>query len=329
MSKKSKKKFKIYNYLTYISIFLKKMYKKNYKLKNLTWFKVGGEAEYFGLINTMQDLEKIKDFNGKIYKLGACSNILIRDGQIEGLFVKLSGDFNYIKREKNYLEVGSATLNYTIANYCLKHGLEGFEFLIGIPGTVGGGIYMNAGAYGNEYKNIIDKIIYFDKKTGKIITLVSNEADFSYRYSKFQNELDFLIIKAHIKIPNNITSSDDHKVQERIKLKMDNIKYQRESSQPIYSKTCGSTFRNPIGISDISAPNTAWQLIDAVGLRGFRYNGACVSEKHSNFLINTGSATASDIFELGELIRFEVFKKFAIDLQWEIKLIGFEPKMLK
>lgn len=286
-------------------------FKANYPLNHLTWFKVGGPAEF--LFKPKNDLElaefvaqnhKQKEEQLPVTVIGAGSNIIIRDGGIKGVVVKLGQGFTNIELFDDRLIVGAGCLNFNLAKFCLANSISGFEFLIGIPGTIGGGVIMNAGSYGSEFKDIVLAIEGVDEQ-GNIITLSNEEIGFKHRSSTLPAKL--IVTKAIFKIVKN--------GQEYIMHKMNEITAKRSQTQPITERTGGSTFVNPVG-------RKAWELIDKAGLRGYKHGGALMSDLHCNFMINDGSASATDLEELGEIIRQEVFRQSGIMLEWEIRRLG-------
>lgn len=279
--------------------------KENHNLANLTWFKVGGKADLFFKPADLDDLVTfLKQYSGDINVIGAGSNVIIRDAGIEGVVIKLTQGFNDIVMEDNRLVVGAGCLNYNLSKYCQISGISGFEFLVGIPGCIGGGVVMNAGSYGSEFKDIVEKIHIVDFQ-GETKVIDAQDVEFKYRGTDLPSNI--IITKVEFKI----TPGDP----QEIKAKMADISQKRASTQPITEKTGGSTFANPEGIK-------AWQLVDKVGMRGFKIGGARISEQHCNFLINESNATASDIENLGELVRARVLEQEGIELKWEIKRIG-------
>jgi UDP-N-acetylmuramate dehydrogenase len=287
---------------------IKGSYKENAPLSHYTWFKVGGKAE---ILYKPYDLEDLCVFLKEIDKsvplslIGAGSNIIIRDGGIDGVVIRLGRNFNDINiLPNNLIEVGASMLNMNLSSFCLDNEIGGLEFLSGIPGSIGGGIAMNAGAYGKEFKDIVESITSIDRN-GNIHILKNEEIKFSYRRNGLSNDLIFISAKLHYYNDNKLN----------IKKHIDEINLSRRSTQPILERTGGSTFANPEN-------NSAWKLIDNVGLRGYHHGYAKFSEKHCNFLINTGNATAKDLEDLGELARKKVLEKFDINLHWEIKRLG-------
>lgn len=272
-----------------------------------------------------QDTIKVPDLQ-KIITLGACSNVLISDNGIDNIVIKLSNNYSGIKLDEQVklLIVKSGTLGHSLANFCAQSGIPGFEFLTGIPGTIGGGVCMNAGAYGLEYKDILlsdnTNFPYTVKcinKNGDIRYFKYKELLLSYRNSIFHQLKDYIILEAVFKYEAN-----NSKFSDEIKEKIQAIKLSRSNSQPIYAKTCGSTFTNP------SNEMPAWKVIDQLGLRGARVGGAFVSSLHSNFIINQENATSNDILELICKIKNLAKTKMNIILKPEVQFIGFSEQEL-
>ncbi|WP_342270191.1 UDP-N-acetylmuramate dehydrogenase [Rickettsia endosymbiont of Orchestes rusci] len=316
-------------------------YRRDYNLKHLTWFKVGGNAEIFFKPADIDDLISFLQQNNQelsVTILGAGSNIIIRDGGIEGYVIKLGQNFTNIELTKdNHLAVGSGCLNYNLAKFCQANLISGFEFLVGIPGTIGGGVAMNAGSYNSEFKDIIIEIEAVDF-FGKSLTFSNEEIGFKYRGNNLPK--DIVITKAIFK--TKAGSEED------ITKRMNEINNARSQTQPIKERTGGSTFANPAGkqINNVtpwlanwvrkkedripgSSPGMttqhfmkAWQLIDKSGLRGYRIGDASISELHCNFMINHGNATAKELEDLGNLVQQKVFEDSGVKLEWEIKRIG-------
>lgn len=282
--------------------------KHNYNLSHLTWFKVGGEADFFFKPSSIEDLANFLKQNTQnlpIFILGAGSNVIIRDKGFKGIVIKLGKNFTNIEyTTQGYLSVGAGCLNYNLSQFCLSNSIEGLEFLSGIPGTIGGGVAMNAGSYGSEFKDIVLAIEVIDTE-GKIYQIQANEIGFKHRATNLPKDL--IVTKA---IFNTNSGS-----QILIKNKMDEIKEKRQLTQPINTRTGGSTFVNP-------ESKKAWKLIDEAGCRGVRIGDAGISELHCNFMINYGSATAKDLETLGEEVKNKVFLNSGIMLNWEIKRIG-------
>jgi UDP-N-acetylmuramate dehydrogenase len=283
-------------------------YRFNFPLNKTNWFNVGGPAEVLFKPKDPEDLiyflqNKPQDINITIFGVG--SNIIIRDGGLDGVVLRLGRAFTNIELlEKNVVKVGTACLNYNLANFCADNCLAGLEFLIGIPGSIGGGVAMNAGAYGVEFKDVIQQVKAVDYD-GNIHIFSNEEMGFFYRGNSLKEKMIFL--EAIFKL-----SYDD---RDKISARMEGISKKREETQPIKEKTTGSTFANPPGYS-------AWKLIDEAGFRGFKVGGASMSEKHCNFMINDGTGTAADLENLGEYVREKVYSKTGILLEWEVKRIG-------
>ncbi|AIL12699.1 UDP-N-acetylenolpyruvoylglucosamine reductase [Candidatus Paracaedimonas acanthamoebae] len=282
-------------------------YTEGPELSRLTWFRVGGPAEVLYKPADLEDLSfflKHKTKEIPALTIGVGSNLLIRDGGIPGVVVRLQG-FNNIVVQGNEIEVGAGVLDRTLALVAQEEGLQNLEFLAGIPGTIGGALRMNAGCYGIEIKDILVSALAVDNQ-GKIHKLTPEDMGFSYRHCKIPQ--DWIFVGARFKAK----SGDSQEIAAR----MEKLLTEREDAQPVKSRTGGSTFANPEGYK-------AWELIDKAGGRGLKIGGAQVSEKHCNFLINTGDATAEDLELLGETIRARVLENSGIDLRWEIVRMGF------
>lgn len=289
-------------------------FKLNYSLGRQTWFGSGGKCLLFIKVKSFNQLRlvmKMSKFFFPTFILGCGSNLLVRDGGFHGVVIKLVGDFVRINfdEKKSILTLGSGAKDYDVSRFCVDNCITGFEFLSGIPGTIGGNLKMNAGCYGNEISdNLIDCTLL--NKDFKIITLVKDQINFKYRKSSLKDNQ--VIISARFKTKKL--------KKEKIKEKINTIYKKRKTAQPIGNRTGGSTFTNPPN-------NFAWNLIDDVKFRGKKIGGAKVSEKHSNFLINEKSATSLDIELLGEEIREMVWEKFKIKLEWELLKIGQYKKI--
>ena len=279
---------------------------ENAPLAKMTWINVGGNAELFFEPADEHDLACLisQHLNIPITLIGAGSNLIIRDGGIPGIVVHLGKNFATCTVEGEILSCGASLLLIELSKIAQKAGLSGFEFLSGIPGSVGGAIRMNAGAYKKEMKDILQSIRLINSN-GQIQTIPIDDEFFRYRETLLPK--DWIFLGATFKG----TPSDPEEIQKTMSL----YKEQREKNQPFGVKTCGSTFKNPEGLQ-------AWRLIEKTHCRGLKIGGAQVSEKHCNFLINTGKATSSDIEALGEEIRKRVFKECGINLEWEVKRIG-------
>lgn len=272
-----------------------------------TWFRCGGNAEFLFSPADSADLAQLlqqKPAAVPLTIIGAGSNLLVRDGGVSGVVVRLRGSFASIVINETVITVGAGALDSTVATTAAAAGLAGLEFLIGIPGTIGGGLRMNAGCYGREFKDVVRRATAM-QPNGQIVTLTPTELGFTYRHCAVPDDWIFL--------SGELTTTRDNPamIQER----MDSISRERQESQPIPARTGGSTFANPVGAR-------AWELIDAAGCRGLRRGGALVSPKHCNFLINDGTATASDLEQLGEEVRARVRATSGIDLRWEIRRLG-------
>ncbi len=282
-------------------------------LASHTWFRVGGNAE---ALFSPADTEDLAAFLAAcppyvpVTVIGVASNLLVRDGGISGAVVRLGPEFARIRVEsrEGLINAGAAAMDLNVARAAQAAGLAGLEFMSGIPGTVGGGLRMNAGAYGGEFKDVTEAAIAVDRQ-GKTHTLKNSDMGFSYRRSAIPD--DWIFASAVFR-----GQTGDG---EAIRAKMAEIQQKRSSSQPIREKTGGSTFANP---DNDPQGRKAWQLIDAAGCRGLRMGGAQMSEQHCNFLINRGDATAADIENLGEEVRRRVREKTGVELRWEIRRIG-------
>ena len=282
----------------------------NFKLASHTWLKTGGKADIFFIPEGVNDLRKfLKCIKNKFpfYILGAGSNTLFRDFGFDGAVIKLSKNFDYVKfiNDREF-KVGAATNCIKLARFLAKNYATGLEFFSGIPGSIGGAIKMNAGAYGYETSKLLTKIKLLDSKDGKIKEILSEDYKMQYRQTSFPDE--YIFLEATFKYIKN----DD--ISENIK-KINELVSQRELTQPIKEKTSGSTFKNPIH-------KKAWKLIQESGCKNYKFGKAHLSSIHSNFIINGGGATSNDIEKLGEKIINKVHQKFGIKLVWEIKIIG-------
>ncbi len=288
-------------------------YRFNADLSKTNWFRVGGKAQILFLPKDLSDLifflENKPDL--PITILGVGSNIIIRDGGIEGVVIKLGGGFSQIKTENNQIiSIGSSCLCYNAALYCRVNGLAGLEFLSGIPGSIGGAIAMNAGCYEGNISGSLIKATAVDFD-GKIFQFENKNFGFKYRGSALPRNLIF--VEGVFKV--------DKSTPEIVGGKISELNRQRELAQPIRSKTGGSTFKNPIGDKK-AGTKKAWQLIDEAGCRGMKIGDAQISEKHCNFMINTGNARAQDLIDLGNEVIDKVKAQSGVVLEWEIKIIG-------
>lgn len=278
-------------------------------MSNHTTFKIGGPADIFVKINTVEELkyiiEKCKLKNIPITIIGNGSNVLVKDKGIRGVTIKL--DFKDIEVIDDVtLKVGAGVLLSKIANIAYDKGLAGLEFLCGIPGTIGGAIRMNAGAHGYEMKDIVYTTTYLDGNCN-VNKLNNKKNEFGYRTSVFSRNNDYLLMFAEIKLKEGV------KVD--IKNKMEEYKAIRRQNQPLDLPSAGSVFKR--GENYIAA-----KLIDECGLKGLSIGDAMVSEKHAGFIVNKGNASAKDVLELVKIIKQEVYKKFNVELELEIEILG-------
>jgi UDP-N-acetylmuramate dehydrogenase len=277
-------------------------------LAPLVWFKAGGNADWLFEPADLADLQHfLEGLNGRlpIMALGLGSNLIVRDGGVPGVVIRLGKPFAKVEvREGNVLACGAGAHGILVASTARDAGIAGLEFLRGIPGTVGGFVRMNGGAYGREVADVLvdcDVVL----PDGECQTLPASELQYSYRHSELPDGA--VVIAARFR-----GTPGDPKA---IGAEMDRIAQAREDSQPLRTKTGGSTFKNP-------PERKAWELVDEAGCRGLKLGGAQVSEKHTNFLINTGDATSADIEGLGELVREKVYAKSGVGLEWEIQRVG-------
>lgn len=282
----------------------------NELLGPLTWFRVGGPAQ---ILFTPADEDDLAYFlkhlpaDIPVYVIGVGSNLIVRDGGVEGVVIRLSPrGFGSVVAEGDTVRAGTAALDKRVAEAAAAANIGGLEFYFGIPGSIGGALRMNAGANGGETKDVLIE--------ARGVTRDGDKVTFSNAQMKF-------VYRSHGVDPQIIFTSALYRGvvadPETIRARMNEVQQHRETAQPIREKTGGSTFKNPPG-------HSSWKLIDAAGMRGFRVGGAQVSEMHCNFLINTGDATAHDIETLGETVRARVKAHSGIELHWEIKRIGVD-----
>ncbi len=279
-------------------------------IARLTWFRVGGNAEILFEPADQEDLQAFLQALPQeidVTVLGGASNLIIRDGGIAGVTIKLGRPFSKIDIDRSTVIAGAAAMDITVSRKARDCGVGDLEFLSGIPGSIGGAVRMNAGAYEAEIKDVLLTATAIDRR-GQLQTVNASDLGFTYRHSEAPE--DWIFISA--------TLQGIQEKSEAIAARMDEIALARESSQPLRERTGGSTFKNPKG-------QKAWQLIDSAGCRGMQRGGAQVSNTHCNFLINTGSATAADLEGLGEEVRRRVKNETGIQLEWEIKRIGVLP----
>ena len=285
---------------------------ENVILAPYTWLRVGGPAQVFFMPKDEADLALFLSSTPDdiaIQILGVASNSLVRDGGIKGVTIRLGPTFAKISVDGLTVTAGAAALDNKVAKEAAKNGVAGLEFYAGIPGSIGGALRMNAGCYGGETKDILKSVVAIDRRGRRQIMSID---DMQYAYRHSGASADLIYTQAVFQ-----GRPDD---AAKIKARMDQITRKREESQPIREKTGGSTFKNPDQTQ--SGGRGAWKVIDDAGGRGFRIGGAQMSEKHCNFMINTGDATAHDLEELGETIRAMVKKSEGVDLEWEVKRLG-------
>jgi UDP-N-acetylmuramate dehydrogenase len=275
-----------------------------------SWFRVGGPADRLFLPADTEDLAAfLKDLpeDEPLTVIGVGSNLLIRDGGIRGTVIRLGPGFARIVTEGTSVRAGAAALDAAVAKKATQAGIAGLEFFRGIPGTIGGALRMNAGAYGGETKDVLVEAVAVSRE-GEIRTFAAEELGHSYRHCELPEGWVFTeaLFEGRPDDPAAVTA------------RMDEIMQKREAPQPVKERTGGSPFKNPKDQTEKSS----WQLVDAVGGRGRRMGGAQMSPLHANFMINTGNATAADLEALGESIRADVLAQEGVRLDWEIKRIG-------
>jgi UDP-N-acetylmuramate dehydrogenase len=276
-------------------------------LAPITWFRVGGAAEVMFRPADIDDLAAFlaaKPADVTVTMIGVASNLLVRDGGVEGVVIRLGRGFVEVRVEGSLVEAGAGALDLNVALACREAGVAGLEFLSGIPGTVGGALRMNAGAYGREIKDVLREAVALDGSGGRHV-LPADALGLSYRHCSVPE--DWLFVQARLTGQPGESGA--------IAQRMAEIQAAREAAQPVRARTGGSTFANPPG-------DKAWALVDRAGCRGLKRGGAMVSEKHANFLINTGTATAADLEALGEEVRRRVHETSGVMLEWEIRRIG-------
>lgn len=278
----------------------------NASFADFIWFRTGGAAQWLVRPQSPADLSQFLahlDPEIPVFPVGVGSNLIVRDGGLPGVTIRLPKACAQVSIEGHSIRAGAAAMGITVASAARDASLAGLEFLRGIPGTTGGAVRMNAGAYGRDVSDILIEATVI-RRNGAIETLPASAFGFSYRHSSLK---DAIVIEALFKGTPGDKSA--------ITAEMDRIATEREASQPLRSRTGGSTFKNPAG-------QKAWQLVDAAGCRGLKIGGAQVSEKHTNFLINTGGATSADIEALGNEVRARVLAHSGVTLEWEIERVG-------
>jgi UDP-N-acetylmuramate dehydrogenase len=278
-----------------------------------TWFRVGGAADVVFMPEDEADLAaflKALDPGVPVTPLGVGSNVIIRDGGVEGVVVRLGRGFNQVQvLDSVSISAGAAVPDAILARKAAEAGIAGLEFFAGIPGTVGGAVVMNAGCYGSETKDVLVTATVVDRQ-GKVFLMSEADLHYTYRHSALQ-EAGHIVLSAMFETEAGDPATSKARIAE--------ITSRREQTQPIRDKTGGSTFKNPPG-------HSSWKLVDEAGWRGKLFTatggGAMFSELHSNFMINPGEATAADIEGLGDAVRADVLARTGVQLDWEIKRIG-------
>ncbi|MDF1685153.1 MAG: UDP-N-acetylmuramate dehydrogenase [Parvibaculaceae bacterium] len=277
-------------------------------MASLTWFRVGGPADVLFRPADVEDLSAFLaacPLDMPITVVGVGSNLLVRDGGVRGVVIRLGATFGQVEiLENNQLRAGAAALDMSVARKAAAAGIAGLEFYAGIPGSIGGALIMNGGAHGGETCDVLVSARAV-RRSGEIVTLTNEDFSYSYRHSDVPADLIF--------VDGLFQGTAGERAT--IEAHMAEITQKREESQPIRTKTGGSTFKNPEG-------HKSWQLVDGAGCRGLVRGGAQVSEMHCNFLINTGAANAGDLEGLGEEVRTRVKETSGVSLEWEIKRIG-------
>lgn len=284
-------------------------YVPNARLAEHTWFRVGGAADILFRPADEDDLAHFltsKPKNVPVTIVGAGSNLLVRDGGIPGVVIRLGRGFSDIRVEGDLIHVGAGCLDRTVSLTCCDAGIGSLEFLVGIPGTIGGAVRMNAGAYGREIKDVLVYANVLDPE-GRCHQLTAQDLQMTYRHSTLPDQ--WIVTGAVLKGVPEQNPVD-------IGIAINAILAEREASQPIRGRTGGSTFKNP-------EQAKAWQLIDEAGCRGLKVGDAQVSEKHCNFLLNLDQATANDLESLGEEVKRRVYETSGISLDWEIVKVGY------
>ena len=290
----------------------------NQMLSDLTWLRVGGPAEYFFQPSDLEDLmyflSKLPE-NISVFPIGVGSNLLVRDGGIKGVVIRLGKGFNSVEVSNGLVVAGAAALDSFVARRAADNGYD-LTFLRTIPGSIGGALKMNAGCYGKYISDYFVSAKAVNRR-GEVVKLEKTDVLFSYRNTDLSSDL--VVVSVTFAPP----SGEVEALYEKMRIQ----KEKRDSEQPTKEITAGSTFRNPCGFSSSGHINEdhefkAWKVIEDAGLRGFQMGAAKMHEKHPNFLTNTGGATASELEEFGEVVRKRVFKNSGIDLKWEIIRVG-------
>lgn len=291
---------------------------ENRSLDDLTWLRVGGAAD---ALFQPADVEDLADFlrntapETQIFPMGVGSNLIVRDGGIRAVVIRMGRGFNHIEIDGTRVTAGVAALDAHVARKAANEGLD-LTFLRTIPGAIGGAVRMNAGCYGSYVADVFVSAKAITR-AGALVTLTADDLNFAYRQSDLPD--GWVLVEATFEAPKGDAAA--------LNLRMDDQIAKRDATQPTKERSAGSTFRNPAGFSstgqaDDSHDLKAWKVIDDAGLRGFSIGGAQMSEKHPNFMINTGGATAADLEKLGEEVRKRVFKSSGLTLEWEIMRVG-------
>lgn len=276
-------------------------------LKDLVWLRAGGAAEVLYRPADADDLASFLAARPKdtpVTVIGVGSNLLVRDGGVAGVVIRLPAAFGKVEVSGLRIRAGAAALDSAVSRHAADAGIAGLEFLRGVPGTIGGALRMNAGCYGCEIRDIFVEATAIDAAGAKHVL---KSADMKFEYRKSNVPDDFIFVETVFEGSGDAPAA--------VKARMEELLARREESQPIRSKTGGSTFKNPPGAK-------AWQLIEEAGCRGLKRGDAMVSDMHCNFLINLGDASAAEIEALGEDVRARVKEKSGIELEWEIKRVG-------
>lgn len=282
---------------------------ENADMSRYCTYKAGGSARYLISVENIEELREAlkmaKEKKLDSFILGRGSNVLVRDGGYDGIIIRLSGEFTLIESTQNVITAGAAATNVEVCVLARDEGLSGIEFMHGIPGSIGGAVFMNAGAYGSEICDYVDEVTFMDEDYN-VVAKPSKDIDFGYRHTEFMDGGGIII---SVKLRLTPSSAD------AVASKMDTLLNKRTSKQPMNYPSCGSVFKRPLG-------GYAAKLIEDAGLKGASIGGAEVSTKHSGFIINKGEATANDITDLIKLVQKRVKKNSGIDLKTEVRIIG-------
>ena len=290
----------------------------NRMLADLTWMRVGGPADVLFQPADVDDLAQFLsalDSAVPVFVMGVGSNLIVRDGGISGVVIRLGRGFNAISIDGNDVTAGAAALDAHVARKAAVAGLD-LTFLRTIPGTIGGAVRMNAGCYGDYMADVLQQVTVV-MRDGAIVDMAAADLHLAYRSSVFPE--DAVIVGARLQVPKGQPEALEARMKDQLA--------KRDASQPTKDRTAGSTFRNPSGFSSTGRADDvhdlkAWKVIDDAGMRGFTLGGAVMNVKHSNFLTNAGGATAADLEDLGELVRKKVYDSSEITLEWEIMRVG-------